>query len=628
MNAPDDLDEIHPELPRDGRRRNRFARRRRPSRFFLPLLLLGALAAAFLYLGAPARALKLSLLVRPRLPRTAAPETPPAPPAPELAPTALYEGTGSVAVLMYHDVTEKPSVYFDVSLADFRRQLKELKAAGAHVIPIQDLYEHLRSGKQLPERPVVLTFDDCYLGQYEVAYPLLKEYGYPATFFVHTSVVGIKTGKDHMTWEQLRALDKEGLISIQCHTVTHPDDLRKCSDTQLAKELNESKRVLEEKLGHRVPFLAYPVGNADARVARVAREAGYDMAFTMGPGWAASPEDAFFVPRFLPRYLPEICERLKDGELTATIRPRLVDLKPLPLESGVEEDGQVHLRWLRGGRLSGLRMLGRRAVPEMVRAAGASGGLNGTFFSDARVNSAGSGIVGPVTSRLGPGFAPGLPGDRERIAGRPLVVISPEKMAFLPFRPHLALDQAGVERLLPGATDSFVAGAWLVHEGRPLSHAELETFRLSNVFDFRPRAFMGVDAEGRPFLGASSTGNQSDRLAETLAKLDLKECVLLDSGFSTSLVLGQEVLVSGIRRADMPARPVPHFLLLHPLDPASGKEVLAMRKVPPDFMGPVDVPSLERLQEQLSSAEQMTELEQTPSSAPQPRRRRRHRGRR
>ena len=59
--------------------------------------------------------------------------------------------------------------------------------------------------------------------------------------------------------------------------------------------------------------------------------------------------------------------------------------------------------------------------------------------------------------------------------------------------------------------------------------------------------------EGRPFLGASSTGNMSDRVAETLAKLGLKECVLLDSGFSTSLTLGQEVLVSGIRRADMPA---------------------------------------------------------------------------
>src|SRR5207245_1361639 len=117
------------------------------------------------------------------------------------------------------------SVYFDVQLSEFKRQLQQLKEAGASVIPIQDLYDHLRSGKQLPERAVVLTFDDCYLGQYETAYPLLKEYKYPATFFVHTSVVGINTGKEHMSWDQLRALAKEGLISIQCHTITHPDDL-------------------------------------------------------------------------------------------------------------------------------------------------------------------------------------------------------------------------------------------------------------------------------------------------------------------------------------------------------------------------------------------------------------------
>src|SRR5262249_51830714 len=155
-------------------------------------------------------------------------------------------------------------------------------------------------------------------------------------------------------------------------------------------------------------------------------------------------------------------------------------------------DGQVRMRWIRGGRLSSARLLGRREVPAIVRLGGASAGLNGTFFSDARINSAGSGIVGPILSRFGPGFAPGLPGDRERIAGRPLVLIAPDKMAFLPFQPHLALDPEGVQRLLPGATDAFVTGAWLVHRGHPLTHDELESFHLSNVFDFRPRAFFGI----------------------------------------------------------------------------------------------------------------------------------------
>lgn len=554
---------------------------------------------------------------------TAAQPARPAPPEVILARTALYEGTDEVPVLMYHDVMDRPAVYFDLSTREFRGHLEELKRAGANVVPLADLYAHLSAGKQLPERAVVLTFDDGYAGTYENAYPLLKKFGYPATFFVHTGAVGVNTGRPHMTWEQLQELDREGLVSIESHTVSHPEDLRKCGDEQLEQELNQSKAVLEEKLGRKMRFLAYPVGNADGRVAKVAREAGYEMAMTMGPGWAGSPADAFFVPRLYPRGISELCARLKQKGTGPDIRPRVVDLSASELENSEFEDGQVRMKYIRGGRLSGLRLMGRRDVPSFVQAAGAAAGLNGTFFSDARVNSAGAGIVGPIMNRFGPGFAPGLPGDRERIAGRPLVVMSPEKMAFLPFRPNLALDAEGVERLLPGATDCFIAGAWLVHRGRPLDREELESFRLSNIFDFRPRAVVGVDDQGRPFLGAASTGNESDRLAETLVKLGLQECVLLDSGFSTSLVWGREVLVSGIRRKDMPARPVPHALLLHRVNTETGEEIIEAPPSDPDAVGPRYVPTLEGLQALLSQ-----ENVSDPDPDPVPRRRgRRHRRR-
>jgi peptidoglycan/xylan/chitin deacetylase (PgdA/CDA1 family) len=529
----------------------------------------------------------------PQLPAVA-PVTPvPEPSAPALPPTALIAGTQDVAILMYHDITNRPTVYFDVTVASFRKQLKQLEAAGATVIPLADLYEHLRNGKSLPPKSVVLTFDDGYAGQYENAYPILKELGYPATFFVHTGAVGVTTSRQHITWEQLQAIDKEGLISVECHTVSHPDDLRKCSDAQLETELKKSKETLEQKLGRKIRFLAYPVGNADARVARVAHEAGYEQAFTMGPGWAGSPEDALFTPRFSPTRLPEVMARLQNEDLVAPIEPKIVELKPQDLESGFLDDHAVRMRWVRGGVLTSARLNNRQDVPSIIRAAAAPAGLNGTFFSDARVNSQGAGIVGPILSRLGPGFAPGLPGDRPRIAGRPLVLISPKQMAFLPFRPHLALDEEGVRRLLPDVTDCFLGGAWLIHNGKPLEHEELERFGLSNIFDFRPRAMLGIDNQGRPFLGAAMTGNASDRLAQSLAKLGLEECVLLDSGFSTSLVLGQEVLVSGIVRADMPARPVPHALLLYPVDPETGKENLAYPRLQPKEVGPPLVPTFD-----------------------------------
>ncbi|HTE19232.1 MAG TPA: polysaccharide deacetylase family protein, partial [Armatimonadota bacterium] len=432
----------------------------------LALVVVAGLIAGGAYLVSPASALKL-----PKVPQSVSgvlgTAVPSALPEPTLAPTALYDGTRDVAVLMYHDITKRPSVDVDVSTREFARHLAQLKAAGASFIRLSDLYEHMHSGKELPPRAVAFTFDDCYLGQYTDAYPLLKKAGIPATFFIHTSVVGVKTSRDHMTWEQLRALDKEGLVAVEPHTVTHPEDLRKCSDKQLARELQESKRVLEEKLGRKMRFLAYPVGNADGRVARVARESGFEMAFTMGPGWSKSPADAFFVPRFIPTRLPEIIARLKTGDAPPLAQAQVLDVKPMDLETGSLEDGAVRLRWVRGGKLSSARIGTRRDVPTIVGMGAAAAGLNGTFFSDARVNSVGAGIVGPITSRFGPGFAPGLPGDRERIAGRPLVLISPTKMAFLPFQPHLALDADGVERLLPDARDCFLAGAWLVHQGRP-----------------------------------------------------------------------------------------------------------------------------------------------------------------
>ena len=563
-------------------------------RYWLPItvsiVLLGLGAGTAAYLGVSARSSRL-----PQLSPVTQVTPVVAPPAPELPPTALTAGTQDVAVLMYHDITDNPSVYFDITVANFKAQLKRIEDTGATVIPLADLYDHLRNGKAIPPRSVVLTFDDGYAGQYENAYPILKERGYPATFFVHTGAVGVTTSRAHMSWEQLQALDKEGLVSVECHTVTHPDDLRKCTDAQLETELKKSKEVLEEKLGRKVRFLAYPVGNADGRVARVAHEAGYELAFTMGPGWAGTPEDALFTPRFSPTRLGEVIARLDDNSLVSPILPKVVDLKPQALEAGYLDDDAVRMRWVRGGLLSSARLSSRKDVPAIIRAAAAPAGLNGTFFSDARVNSQGAGIVGPILSRLGPGFAPGLPGDRPRIAGRPLVLISAKQMAFLPFRPHLALDEEGVRRLLPDVTDCFLGGAWLIHNGKPLDHEELERFGLDNIFDFRPRAMLGIDNQGRPFLGAAMTGNASDRLAKSLAKLGLEECVLLDSGFSTSLVLGQDVLVSGIVRDDMPARPVPHALLLYPVDPETGKENLAYPRLRPGEMGPPNNPTFEGL---------------------------------
>ena len=175
-----------------------------------------------------------------------------------------------VPVIMYHDVVESTKqIWFDHTVAELRRDFEAIQAAGATPISINDLYDHLRNGTDLPEKPIVLTFDDAYLGLYENAFPLLKEFNFPATYYVQTGFVGVPTSKDHFTWEQMQEMDASGLIEIAAHTINHPEDLRTLDDEALRREIFEPKRLLEERLGHEIRHFSYPAGNRDERVMKM-----------------------------------------------------------------------------------------------------------------------------------------------------------------------------------------------------------------------------------------------------------------------------------------------------------------------------------------------------------------------
>src|SRR5436309_609588 len=106
-----------------------------------------------------------------------------------------------VAVLMWHDVVaDKKEVWFDTSVAELKSQLAAIKRARCNVISLDTLYKHLHDGAPVPPRSIALTFDDNNRGLYENAFPLLKQYRYPATFFVHTNYIGVTTSKPHCDW--------------------------------------------------------------------------------------------------------------------------------------------------------------------------------------------------------------------------------------------------------------------------------------------------------------------------------------------------------------------------------------------------------------------------------------------
>lgn len=204
----------------------------------------------------------------------------------------------SVPVLMYHYVDETPppaGPYADsltVRTPDFVRQLEYLHANGFSTVSLADLYLAVAGVKTLPSKALVLTFDDGGLDNYEVAFSLLKRYGFTATFFVITSRVG-KEGQ--MTWEQLREMVQAGM-AVQSHTVSHPD-LTKVSPSKLARELADSRAVIEQEVGAPVYALAYPAGAYNSQVIQAAKEAGYSLAVSTDKGGKPAPQTIFEIKR-------------------------------------------------------------------------------------------------------------------------------------------------------------------------------------------------------------------------------------------------------------------------------------------------------------------------------------------
>ncbi len=218
------------------------------------------------------------------------------PPLPPLSPKVRQTYVG---VLMWHDVVPgKKQVWFDTTTAEMQSQLEAIRRRGFHVVSLDALIRHLTEGAPLPPRPLALTFDDNTQGLYDYAYPLLKKYGYPATLFVHTAYVGVTTVKHHCTWDELRAMERSGLITVQSLTRTHPPDLRKLTDGRIMAELRASKQALERQLGHPIVALAYPEGHYDDRIARMAAAAGYRLGFMEDWGNADASKNLLEIHRY------------------------------------------------------------------------------------------------------------------------------------------------------------------------------------------------------------------------------------------------------------------------------------------------------------------------------------------
>lgn len=223
----------------------------------------------------------------------------------------------------------------------------------------------------------------------------------------------------------------------------------------------------------------------------------------------------------------------------------------------------IKLALIKGGiPLSRHTLAGRMAVGEFVTQNEAVAGINGTFFSMAAVAGTSNEMIGPVFTQVGGFEADTYPDRINIIRNRPMLIWNEKKMAIVPFVGEFLNQLEGVQSVVPEAENAFVGGAWIVHEGKPAVEDQLLAFGPKDLMDPRRRVFVGMMPEGTMVFGASIGSVSTEKLAQAAAEAGVREAVLLDSGFSTSLVYGNKVIASGHSTPTEPSRPVPHAILL------------------------------------------------------------------
>jgi len=215
-------------------------------------------------------------------------------------------GRPFMSIIVFHRVTDEvPEDNLTVSTARFEQMCQGLKTK-FHVVPLAEIFRIVRSGEPFPPRTVSITFDDGYRDNFFAA-QTLSRYGLPACFFIATSYMGTRKAFawDHelpelpkLGWDEVRAMDRMG-FEIGSHTHTHAD-LGVVPLDVVRQELRESKCILENQLGHRVRWFAYPFGEQNSfppdRLPLV-EEAGYEGCVSAYGGFVCPGVNSRMLPR-------------------------------------------------------------------------------------------------------------------------------------------------------------------------------------------------------------------------------------------------------------------------------------------------------------------------------------------
>lgn len=207
-----------------------------------------------------------------------------------------------VPILMYHyveyvqDTKDKMRQSLNINPAIFEQQLLTLKNAGYTFLTAKDLGDVLNGRVALPQKPILLTFDDGHWDLYTSVLPLLKKYHIKATAYIISSFIG---GSDFLTKEQLQVVIDSKLVDIGAHTVHHVA-LKNVPLLQAEYEIAASKEWLEKTYHIHVVSFAYPNGSFDTQAMDLVKKDGYTTAVSTIPGIEQNQDNRYFLYRLRP----------------------------------------------------------------------------------------------------------------------------------------------------------------------------------------------------------------------------------------------------------------------------------------------------------------------------------------
>lgn len=205
----------------------------------------------------------------------------------------------NVPILLYHSVSRTPSAWIDqftVTPQTFSRHLHLIKAAGLHAVTVTALRTALAQ-RELPAKPIVITFDDGFADTLEAAAPMLSAYDMPATVYVTSGFVGGRSpGGDRMlSWSGVTELAGLG-HEIGAHSVNHPE-LDTLSPSVVWYEVTHCRVAIEQQLGQPIHTFAYPHGYSSPAVRRFVANAGYRSACSVKNALSPYDDPPFTISR-------------------------------------------------------------------------------------------------------------------------------------------------------------------------------------------------------------------------------------------------------------------------------------------------------------------------------------------